>query len=437
MAFSECFNLAQDVNTDATWYEATARRGAPSGPLHGVVEADVCVVGAGLAGLTTALELARRGKQVVLLEGRLIGSGASGRNGGFVSNGFAQGIEDVAGLVGQDSARALYDLSRMGTDFVRTEIAGAEPTVKMGDGLLVAVRHDDKGELKSHVELMRRNFGEEVSFLERDETRRKLRTNRYFDSLYLPGAFHIHPLRYCLLLARKASAAGAKIYELSPALSVNQNAGLSVVKTSYGEVRAQHVVHCVSKTGKSVHALSDRAILPVATYVAVTEPLQHSSIATTAAIADTRRAGDYYRLVDQGRILWGGAITTRVSEPRHLAQRMKRGMVSTYPDLGKFGIDYAWSGIMGYALHKMPLIGRDAAGQWFATAFGGHGLNTTAMAGVLVARAIAEGDDAYRRFSPFAPRWAFGQLGRLGVQGSYWLMQIKDKRDESRLFSRH
>ncbi len=87
---------------------------------------------------------------------------------------------------------------------------------------------------------------------------------------------------------------------------------------------------------------------------------------------------------------------------------------------------------MGYALHKMPLIGRDLEGQWFATAFGGHGLNTTAMAGGLIARAISSGDDAYRRFTPFAPRWVFGQLGRFGVQGSYWWMQAKDRLDEAR-----
>lgn len=93
-------------------------------------------------------------------------------------------------------------------------------------------------------------------------------------------------------------------------------------------------------------------------------------------------------------------------------------------------MDFAWAGIMAYALHKMPLIGRDTEGQWFATGFGGHGLNTTAMAGVLMARAIALGDDTYRRFSTFAPQWAFGPLGRVGVQSSYWWMQAKDKWDE-------
>lgn len=173
-------------------------------------------------------------------------------------------------------------------------------------------------------------------------------------------------------------------------------------------------------------------MLPVATYVAVTNPLQQDVIRTSAAIADTRRAGDYYRLVKDGRLLWGGRITTRVSEPQRLATLMLGDMLSVYPGLGAPTIDYAWAGLMGYAIHKMPLIGRDAEGQWYATAFGGHGVNTTAMGGVLVARGIAGEDDAWRRFTPFAPRWAFGQLGRLGVQGSYWWMQAQDRWEEAK-----
>lgn len=416
-----------------TWYEATALRSAPSLPLAQKTVTDVVVVGAGLAGLTTALELARRGIAVVVLEKNLVGSGASGRNGGFVSSGFALGMDKVAQHVGPDAAKALYGLSVRGTEYVRREISIAN---KMGDGWMVAARYDDDGGLKTYGDVMRETYAEEVQHLSPAETRQRLATPRYFDSLYFPKAFHIHPLRYCLALAAKAQALGVQIFENTAVVSSSKEGGGFVAKTANGEVHAKHVVHCVSSTGRQVHRPSGRAVLPVATYIAVTEPLQQQSIRTPAAISDTRRAGDYYRLIDEGRILWGGRITTRVSAPSRLAERMKGDMVSTYPALGNPRIDYAWSGLMGYALHKMPLIGRDVEGQWFATAFGGHGLNTTAMAGLILASAIADGDDTYRRFVPFAPKWAFGQLGRLGVQGSYWLMQLRDKRDESRLLSK-
>jgi gamma-glutamylputrescine oxidase len=424
--------LEQMVHKFENWYEATAHRKAAELPLSQTILADVCVVGAGLAGLTTALELSRHGLKVIMLEKNVVGSGASGRNGGFVSNGFALGMDDVVKRVGTDAARALYDLSKRGTEFVRTENPAAN---KMGDGLIFTSRHNDGGGLQTYGEALQGNYGEKVIHLSPAKTRERLVTPRYFNSLHFPNAFHIHPLRYCLALAEKARAAGAQIFENSAVLSSVKFGSEFVVKTALGEVRAKHVVHCVSSLGREVHRPSGRAVLPVATYIAVTEPLSQNSINTRSAIADTRRAGDYYRVIDEGRILWGGRITTRVTQPSRLAERMKADMLSTYPKLGNPRIDYAWAGLMGYAIHKMPLIGRDAEGQWFATAFGGHGLNTTAMAGLVLASAIAEGDDTYRRFAPFAPQWAFGQLGRLGVQASYWMMQWRDKRDESQRVS--
>jgi gamma-glutamylputrescine oxidase len=422
----------QDVNTPSTWYEATAMRGKTREALRSTVKADVCVIGGGLAGLTTALELARRNKRVVLLEAKKLAWAASGRNGGFVSDGFAESIANVQKRVGLDAARALYSLSKRGTEYVANEIATGDPSIKMGEGWMVALRHRDNGDFRSYCETMQRNYREDLQFLTVEQTREKLNSERYFESKYDASALHFHPLRYALMLAGKAEAGGATLFENSAALSVEKQDGEWRIKTAGGGVKAQHVVHCVSSLDRKIHAASGRAVLPVATYIAVTQPLQQNAIRTPAAISDNRRAGNYYRLIDEGRILWGGDITTRLSEPFRLAERMKRDMLSTYPQLGNPRIDYSWAGLMGYALHKMPLIGRDTQGHWYATAFGGHGMNTTAMAGQLIARAIADGDDDYQRFAAFAPSWAGGQLGRIGVQTSYWWMQLRDRLDEAR-----
>lgn len=424
--------MNQPVNISETWYEATAERGPPRAPLMGEAEADVCVVGGGLAGLTSALELARRGKRVVLLEARRLAWGASGRNGGFVANGFAEGIGNVAERVGLEAAQALYGLSRQGGEYMGREIAAADPSIKMGDGIITVVRHEDAAGLTARRDAMARDYGEELEFLDTEATRARLNSRYYHQALYNRRSFHIHPLRYALMIARLAEAAGAALHENSPALEVARSPGGWSVRTGQGRVAAAQVIHCVSSLDRRIHRATGRAVLPVATYVAVTEPLRQDAIRTMSAAADTRRAGNYYRLLGDGRILWGGAITTRVSPPARLAQRLKGDMLSVFPQLGKPRIDYAWAGLMGYALHKMPLIGRDGEGQWYATAFGGHGLNTTAMAGILIARAIAEGDDEYRRFAGFGPSWAGGPFGRIGVQGSYWWMQLRDRIDEGR-----
>ncbi|MFO0994894.1 MAG: FAD-binding oxidoreductase [Hyphomicrobiales bacterium] len=424
--------MTQEIKKFETWYEATAERGPTRPSLTQDMQCDVCIIGGGLAGLTTAQQLARAGKSVVLLEAKRLAWAASGRNGGFVSSGFALGAADLAVRLGLDAAKALYKLSDEGTEFVRQSIARIDPSLKMGDGWIVAIRHDDPIGAAKWAETMGRDYAHPVSLLTTEQTRLVLRSQRYYQSVRDAAAFHIHPLRYALALAREAEQAGARLYEETPALSLTRDGVVSVVTTPRGTVKAQHAIVCVSSLDREILPRIGRAVLPVATYVAVTQPLRQDAILTGSAIADTRRAGDYYRIIEGGRILWGGRITTRVSEPSQLALRMKGDMLSVYPQLGDPGIDYAWAGLMGYALHKMPLIGQLEEGVWYATAFGGHGLNTTAMAGMLLARAIAEGDDEYRRFAPFAPRWAGGPFGRLGVQTSYWMMQLRDRMDEAK-----
>lgn len=418
--------------SSTTWYEATANRGQSRPDLSGTVEAEVCVIGGGLAGLTTALELARRGCAVALLESHRLAGAASGRNGGFVSNGFAEGMDKVAGRVGLEAAQALFRLSQFGTEFVRREIADSDPTIRMGGGWLGAIRYDGAAEKRAGIAAAARDYGQEIEFLDVTEVRKLLDTDRYYQASFDPSAFHMHPLRYALMIAAKAEAAGARIFENSQAQSVDRASTGWTVSTPGGALRCREVVYCVSALDRAIHRPVGRAILPVATYVAVTEPLVQDAIRTRSAISDSRRAGNYYRLIDEGRLLWGGAITTRVSEPSRLASRMQRDMVSVYPQLGNPRIDFAWSGIMGYARHFMPLIGTDGHGQWWATAFGGHGMNTTAMGGILISRAIAAKDDEYRRFLPFAPDWAGGPLGRVAVQLGYWQMQLRDRLDEAR-----
>ncbi len=422
--------MQQPVHNSSTWYEATAERGEGWPSLVSALQCDCCVVGGGFAGLTTALELARSGLSVVLLEAGRICWAASGRNGGFVSNGFALNVSSLAGLVGNEQAKALYGLSQLGTEFVREAIAAHEPALKMGDGLRVCVRYSDGGKLRAYGDHLQREFGESIDINETLETRRHLKTDRYFDSLYFPKAFHIHPLRYGLLLARLAEEAGAKIFEYTRAECIERSGSAWSVSCGKGKVSAKHVIVCVSALDRRLHRWSGSAVLPVATHVAVTEPLKQDVIKTFSAVADTRRAGDYYRLIADGRILWGGRITTRLAEPRNLAGLMRGDMAKTFPMLGKAQVDYAWSGKMAYALNKMPLIGKDPDGIWYATGFGGHGLNTTAMAGLLITRAIAEGDDRYRQFDVLAPRWAGGPFGQIGVQASYWWMRAQDWRDE-------
>ncbi|HLM39697.1 MAG TPA: FAD-binding oxidoreductase, partial [Microvirga sp.] len=179
-----------------------------------------------------------------------------------------------------------------------------------------------------------------------------------------------------------------------------------------------------------------RSILPISTYVLLTEPAPEriaDAVRTPMAISDNRRAGDYYRLVDDGaRLLWGGRITTRTTEPRRLAAMMQKTMASTYPQLKGVRVETAWSGLMAYARHLMPLIGQLQPGVWYAFGFGGRGMNTTAIGGRVIAEGVLGLSDRYRLFEPFDLAWNGGPFGIAAAQLTYWTYQALDLARERR-----
>jgi gamma-glutamylputrescine oxidase len=414
-----------------TYYKRTITDQTARATLSGTVECDVVIIGGGLAGLSAALQLARAGKSVTVLEAESIGFGASGRNGGFVSPGYATGGDDIARVAGKDAARKLHLLSAEGVEFIRENIR----TLGIDDaqpqpGLMSVLRYDDGASLKAYAQDAHREYGTELEYMDRDAVRAVLKSERYFQALRNPDAFHMHPLNYLRGIAREIERLGGRICEQSPATSADLNGTEKRVKTAGGEVKARDVVFTTGGYTGSLSGKLKRAFLPIATYVMVSEEapdLIASAIATKSAIGDNRRAGDYYRVVDDGRrLLWGGRITTHAASTDGLVRELRAEMVGTYPQLAGLKTELAWSGLMSYARHLMPQIGRMSPGVWYCTAFGGHGLNTTAIGGKVIAEGILGESERYKLYEPFGLVWAGGLAGLAVAQLTYWKLQAQD-----------
>jgi gamma-glutamylputrescine oxidase len=415
----------------ASYYRATAAAAPVHPPLSGPREADVCVIGAGFAGLNTALGLAERGRRnVVVLEADTVAHGASGRNGGFVFGGFSRGEDALLAELGPVAARRLYQGTQDAVDLIRARIARHGIACQATDaGVLWANWFEDPAPLRARQKLLAEHFSTQWDWVSREQLAQQVTTRRYSEALFERNALHFNPLDYAHGLARVAGGLGVTLHEGSPAVALERAGQGWRVRTPQGEVRARQVVLSCGGYLAGLRREVDAGVLPIATYVMVTEPLGprlDEVIRTRAAIYDTRFAFDYYRPLPDTRILWGGRISVRDRSPDQVKRLLRRDLLKVYPQLADVGIDYAWSGLMSYARHQMPQIGRVDEGLWLAQAFGGHGVAPTTFAGEVLAAAIAEDDPRWREFSRYGLVSAMKPAGFLGAQLSYWWYQAKD-----------
>lgn len=413
-----------------SYYTRTATP-APARPsLDGEIETDVCVVGGGLAGLSTALSLAERGTSVAVVEARRVAWGASGRNGGFVGPGFAADLDRVAKRVGLDRARQLYGLTLDAVALVRQRIErygiDCEP---VHSGMLRAWWTDDAGEPRRLRDRLHESLGIELEFWPRERLRETLATRRYHDALHYPRTFHFHPLNYALGVAAAIEANGGRIFEASPVIELKLDTPEKSLRTARGRVKARSIVMACGGYLDGLHPRLAGAIRPIATWVMVTEPLGDrlkEAMRGPHCVIDSRFDFDYYRPLPDTRILWGGGITIRRSDPARLREIMLQKLLTVYPQLRGVRVETAWSGLMGYPRHSMVQVGEVSPGLWYAMGFGGHGMGTTTMAGELVASAIADGDDRYKLFAPFGLEWTGGPFGLVAVEATYRWYRLRD-----------
>lgn len=423
-----------------TYYHSTVDPAPHFAPLAQRTDADIVIVGGGFAGLATAFSLVDRGvRDCVLLEAETIGHGASGRNGGFVFGGFSLDTMELVKQLGRDEARRLYQMTQDAVSRIRTRIDEHRIDCDaVYSGALLANWFADDGPLLETQRFMRETFDIDWLWVSRDELRSLLRSERYHAGLFESNAFHFNPLKYALGEARVLQSSGVRMHEQTRVRAIVADGSGWRVDAGAASVQCRHVVvSCGGYLGKLVEPLA-RAVMPIATYVIATEPLEErlrGAMRTDAAVYDTRFAFDYYRPLPDTRLLWGSRISIRDRAPSDVSRLLLRDLLRVYPQLQGVEVTHAWSGLMGYARHKMPQIGRLPNGLWYAMGFGGHGVASTTLAGEVLAQALTGEATIPRGLAAYGLAPTFGALGKWAAQATYWWMQGRDALRERRQLS--
>lgn len=383
-------------------YYAASQRDKENFPsLQQDLRVDVCIVGGGLSGVATAVELSEAGFKVALLEGQRIGWGASGRNGGQIIGGFGEALsgshDKLEKTFGAGANQALWNMGLECVDIIRQRVDKYNIDCDLKWGYLdVARKPREERDLKSwQQELMENNFPHDLQWLDRQAVREVVGSEKYISGLVNQGQGHLQVLDLCKGEARAAESLGAKIFEQSLVTELVYG-DVCQVKTAQATVSADYVVLAgnayLGQLSPDVAPELTPYVLPASSYVIATEPLSdevaNSVLSKDYAVCDQRTALDYFRLSADKRLLFGGMSNYSARDPQSITATMSASMHKVFPQLDGVKVDYEWGGHMGIGLNRVPQFGRLKPNVYYVQAYSGHGVAPTHMSARILSELI-------------------------------------------------
>lgn len=410
-----------------SYYAASANAAPARSPLAGSIETDICIVGAGYTGLSSAIALAEAGFKVVVLDQSKVGWGASGRNGGQIVHSYSRDIDFIESFYGKEKAKPLGDMMMEGALVIRERIAKYNIACDLKNGGIYAATSPKKTkQLHEHKELWEKWGNKDLTLIEdKAQIKQYINSDRYAGLLIDKSGGHIHPLNLALGEAAAVEQLGGTIHEDSAVTRIERGAK-PVVHTASGKVTAKFViVACNAYIGDLEPALAAKT-MPCGTQVIATEPLGKLAdelLPSDYCVEDNNFLLDYFRLSGDKRMIYGGGVIYGARDPAHIDSIIRPKMTKTFPQLANVKIDYAWTGNFLLTLSRLPQVGRLSDNIYYSQGCSGHGVTYTHLIGRILGEVIrgqAERFDAFARL----PHYPFpgGRLFRVPFTavGAMW-----------------
>ena len=377
-----------------SWYRDSAETPTVSPRLQGAVEADVCIVGAGVTGLSAAIELRQLGFSVVVIEAKTIGFGASGRNGGHVAVGQRRGQKILEDWFGLAKAQELWKVGLESVNLVERLISQFQIECELKRGsLFLAASPRLSDALKAEVEHLQRYYSHDsVGYLSRSEVSIETSAQGVADGIKETRALHLHPLKYVQGLASAAGTLGALVYEHTPLRSIAKQSNKLILQTPEGNVSAHKLILACNAYLDQINPKIGSSIMPINNFMIATEPLDQDTARSITrsdlALSDSQFVVNYWKLSADNRLLFGGGETYRDRFPDDIVKLVRPYLLKRYPELTQTKITHAWGGRLAITRNRLPHVGYLNEQIYFAQGFSGHGLSMGTYSGYAVARAI-------------------------------------------------
>jgi gamma-glutamylputrescine oxidase len=356
---------------------------------------DFCIIGGGFTGLCAALELAKAGQDVALCEAHRIGFGASGRNGGQLGSGLRKSPYELRHKFTLEQNKIFWQLGENAKEYIHDLAKSYNIDYQFQQGILYTDHKESfQKDTEAFVDYMQEYYPDsQISFIERETLHDMLKSQAYHSAYLDLSAGHLQPLSLALGMGRVALEYGAKIYENTRIIAVDEHHNhISIKAENGGEIHAKKLLYACNGYLDNLEKKISNYVMPINNFVIATRTLSEAEnpFSVPYAVCDSKYVVNYFRMNHENRLIFGGHESYGYEFPSNIAAKVRRPLSDILPQLSDIKIDYAWGGTLAITRNRLPFVRQLSPHIYNASGYSGHGVALASYCGKLMAQAMQE-----------------------------------------------